>query len=39
MKKSKEEQGLLAKLASEYYPSWEPPVSRLRATRKWYFPS
>ena len=26
-------------LDSEYYPPWEPPVSRLRATRKWYFPS
>lgn len=23
---------------TEYYPSWEPPVSCLRATRKWYFP-
>ena len=23
---------------SEYYPPWEPPVSRFRATRKWYFP-
>ena len=22
----------------EYYPPWEPPVSRFRATRKWYFP-
>ena len=22
----------------EYYPPWEPPVSRLRATRKQYFP-
>ena len=21
----------------EYYPPWEPPVSRFRATRKWYF--
>ena len=23
---------------AEYYPPWEPPVSRFRATRKWYFP-
>ncbi|MCI8572261.1 MAG: hypothetical protein HFI43_12765, partial [Lachnospiraceae bacterium] len=23
---------------TEYYPPWEPPVSRFRATRKWYFP-
>ena len=23
---------------NEYYPPWEPPVSRFRATRKWYFP-
>ena len=23
---------------TEYYPPWEPPVSRLRATRKRYFP-
>ena len=22
----------------EYYPPWEPPVSRFRAIRKWYFP-
>lgn len=22
----------------EYYPSWEPPISCFRATRKWYFP-
>ncbi len=22
----------------EYYPPWEPPVSRFRATWKWYFP-
>ena len=25
-------------LSCEYYPPWEPPVSRFRATRKWYFP-
>ena len=24
--------------STEYYPPWEPPVSRLRATRKQYFP-
>ena len=23
---------------TEYYPPWEPPVSRFRAIRKWYFP-
>ncbi len=23
---------------AEYYPPWEPPVSRFRAIRKWYFP-
>ncbi len=25
-------------LYTEYYPPWEPPVSRFRAIRKWYFP-
>ena len=25
-------------IMAEYYPPWEPPVSRFRATRKWYFP-
>ena len=29
---------LLISLQFEYYPPWEPPVSRFRATRKWYFP-
>ena len=28
----------LAKGEIEYYPPWEPPVSRFRAIRKWYFP-
>ena len=27
-----------AKAVGEYYPPWEPPVSRFRAIRKWYFP-
>ncbi len=25
-------------IVCEYFPSWEPPVSRFRATPKWYFP-
>ena len=25
-------------MITEYYPPWEPPVSRFRAIRKWYFP-
>ncbi len=28
----------IGNLFVEYYPPWEPPVSRFRATRKWYFP-